>query len=116
MENTVSPGYYSEAEYTRVDKELKRLYERTGDSEVFPKSQQKSFTQNGKKYNLDAKEYTRAKKLRGKKSFELVKALMDSGEYKKMSDAEKVKAISKCYTEAGQYAKDNTLERVKKSK
>lgn len=114
FENIVSPGYYSKKEYTAVDKELEELYERTGDSDVLPVKQQKYYRQDKITYYMSVKNYNEVKKLRGKRSFELIKALINSSKYKRMSDEEKVKAIKKCYDQAGKEAKDKMLKKVKK--
>ena len=114
FENTVSPGYYSAENYTAVDRELRKLFERTGDSAVLPVIQQKSYTEDYVKYDMTAKEYTQVKKLRGQKSFELVRNLISSSDYIAMTDKEKVKAIKDCYTDAGDYAKEQMIEKVKR--
>ena len=130
LENTVSPGYYAEKNYTMVDKKLKELYDKTGDNAVFPVIQQKKYTEDGVDYYMSAKDYTEAKKLRGQKSFELVSELFADGmsvklknketnkyeqkRYSQMSDDEKVRAIKKCYEDAGDYAKEEMLEKVKR--
>ena len=123
FENTVSPGYYSAENYTRVDKELRKLFEKTGDSAVLPVVQQKYYTEDYVKYDMTAEEYTKAKKLRGRKSFELVQKLMNGQilfknqekSYSSMTDQEKIKAIKKCYEEAGDYAKEQMIEKVKRN-
>ena len=66
------------------------------------------------KYDMTAEEYTNVKKLRGKKSFELVRKLISSSDYRAMTDKEKVKAIKECYTDAGDYAKEQMIEKVKR--
>lgn len=130
FENTVSPGYYAEKNYTDVDEELKSLYERTGEISVLPTTQTKYFTQDSKRYNLTAKEYTEAKKIRGKKSFELANMVIndnamvklqnkETGKYEMkiysdMSDDEKVRALEKCYKAAGDYTKEEMLKKIKK--
>lgn len=105
LENFVSPGYYSKEEYTEVDNEIDRLYKETGDNAVLPIAMGKDITISEQKYNLNVHDYTEAAKLRGRKSFELVKELISSSKYKKMSDVEKVKAIRDCYTDALDYVK-----------
>ena len=121
LENTVSPGYYSANNYTDVDKELRELHERTGDDSVLPVIQQKKYTEDYVTYYMSAEDYTETKKIRGQKSFELVSGLLSNKKvyktqnktYSRMSDEEKVKAIDKCYEEAGDYAKEKMLEKVK---
>lgn len=114
-ENFVSPGYYSEENYTAVDKKLQALYEKTGETDILPRTQQKYFTADGVRYDMTAEQYTEAKILRGKKSFELVRKLIYSSSYNKMTDEEKIKAIKKCYDEAGDYTKEKMLDKVKRN-
>lgn len=113
FENTVSPGYYSEENYTKVDYELRRLYAQTGDNAVFPTTQVKYYVVGGVRYDMTAEDYTAVKKYRGKLSFKLVKELINSKTYKAMSDEEKAKAIAKCYEQAGKETKTEMLDRVK---
>lgn len=132
LENTVSPGYYAEENYTKVDREIKTLYDRTGEGSVLPRNQTSSFTENNVRYYMNAKEYTEAKRIRGQRSFELISELIEDKKkvklrddesnkiyekvYSQMSDKEKVKAIIKCYDEAGEEAKEKILEKMKSKK
>ena len=113
FENTVSPGYYSKYNYTEVDRELERLYEATGETEVLPRSQGKTVVSDKVAYDLTPEEYAKVKRLRGQKSYELIKELISSTKYKNMSDDDRVKAIKKCYDNAYKYAKEQTLDAIK---
>jgi hypothetical protein len=114
FENTVSPGYYAKDNYTRVDKELRKLYDKTGDASVLPTLQQKYYREDGSDYYMSAEDYTKVKKMRGKKSFQYVKELINSSDYHSMSDEEKVEAIADCYKQANKETKEEMLERVKR--
>ena len=122
FENVVSPGYYSEENYTRVDRELRKIFEKTGDTSVLPVIQSKSYTEDYVQYDMTAEEYSKVKRIRGQKSFELLKKLLDGQiifkkqekSYNSMTDQEKVKAIKKCYDEAGDYAKEQMIEKIKR--
>lgn len=114
FENIASPGYYAEDNYTAVDKELKELYERTGESSVLPVVQQKYYVEDKIYYYMSAEEYTKVKKMRGQRSFKYVKELLDSSKYRAMSDEEKVKAVEKCYEQAGKETKEKMLKEIKK--
>lgn len=116
VENAVSPGYYAEKNYTAVDNEIKRLYESTGDASVLPVIQQKKYTEDKVDYPMTAEQYTEAKRIRGQKSFTLINNLIKSNKYKSMSDVEKAAAIAKCYREAGEYAKEQMINKVKRNK
>lgn len=125
VENLVSPGYYSEEEYTAVDKELERLYKSTGEADVLPVKVSKKITYEKEDYNLNVHEYTDFSRLKGKKSFELIKNLINGKnsvkirrnnrnvnvEYKDMTNEEKVKAISNLYKDAGDYAKEEIIKK-----
>ncbi len=131
-ENIISPGYYSKENYTNVDKVLKDLYEKTGETSVLPIAQQKYYEENYIRYDMTAKEYTEAKKMRGQKSFKYVNELLAdkrmiklksnvTGKYRnlrysQMSDDEKVRAIKKCYEQAGEETKETMLEKMKQRK
>ena len=130
FENTMSPGYFSKERYTEVDTEIKRLYDATGNNEVLPSIQSKYFKIDGVTKYLSAEEYAEVKKLRGQKAFELISDLMsnkkrmkvqnkETGKYRnltysQMTDAEKVSKIKDCYSDAGDYAKEQFLEQKKK--
>ena len=131
LENAVSPGYYSEKNYTRVDEEIKRLYESTGNTDVLPVVQQKKYTADYVDYPMTAAQYTKVKRLRGQESFKsisqlikdktIVKLRKKDGTYHKklysqMTDAEKVRAIKRCYDDAEDYAKEIMLEEVKNNR
>ncbi len=116
VENAVSPGYYAEKNYTAVDNEIKRLYESTGDASVLPVIQQKKYTEAKVDYPMTAEQYTEAKRIRGQKSFALINNLIKSNKYKSMSDVEKAAAIAKCYREAGEYTKEQMINKVKRNK
>ncbi|MFA7636847.1 MAG: hypothetical protein WCX81_03695, partial [Monoglobales bacterium] len=62
FKNTVSPGYYSKDNYTKVDTELKKLYDRTGESSVLPTTQQKYYVSDKTYYYMNAKDYIKVKK------------------------------------------------------
>lgn len=123
FENTISPGYLSFYNYTDVDREIKDIYEKTGEGDVLPTVQGKTYTEEKIKYYMNAKDYTEVKKLRGQRSYELLQELFNDKfifdrqekKYSKMTDEEKVKAIKKCYTQAGKETKEKMLEKIKAS-
>ena len=113
LENMVSPGYYAKEDYTVADKEIKRLYDETGDNAVLPILQQQYYKEQGTYYYMSADDYYEVKRIRGQESFKLVRELIKKKSYKQMSDEEKVKAIKKCYEKAGDTAKKRMLGKVK---
>ena len=107
-ENLVSPGYLSHNKETPVDKEILRLYEKTGESSVIPNtSPNKYFNAKGSlpRYDMSAAEYTAYMRVRGTTSYELINQMISSSAYKKMGDEEKAKMIGELYQYAGEIAK-----------
>jgi hypothetical protein len=107
--NMLSPGTYSSNKETATDKELKRLYEASGESGVLPKMGSKyiSYKADGEKsktYYLTSKEYTKYQTKYGQDNFKAVSELMRSNVYKKMSDEEKAAAVKEIYTYNAQMA------------
>lgn len=105
--NFVSPGYYSDIEYSEMSKELLRLSieVKSEDVNVFPKTAQKSFEVNGKTKYLTAEEYTKYAKAKGRYSYDYVSEFVNSSEYKKLTDEERAKVISNLYKYANAKAK-----------
>ena len=105
--NFVSPGYYSDIEYSEMSEELLRLSEavKGEDISVFPKTAQKSFEVNGKTKYLTAEEYTKYAKAKGQYSYDYVSEFVNSAEYKKLTDEERAKVISNLYKYANAKAK-----------
>lgn len=107
-ENLVSPGYLSHNKETPVDKEILRLYKKTGESSVIPNtSPNKYFNAKGSlpRYDMSAAEYTAYMRVRGTTSYELINQMISSYAYKKMGDEEKAKMIGELYQYAGEIAK-----------
>ena len=104
LENFVSPGYYSEVEYDKVDRALMEVYESTGEN-VFPISAKKSFEVNGKTKYLTADEYETYAKNKGQYSYKYAKEFIESDFYKELDDAQRAKVISDLYEYANAQAK-----------
>ena len=106
LNNFLNPAYTSTIETSDMEKELLRLFEKTGEGGVFPSRADKKFTVDGEDKHLTAEEYVRYATLKGEKSYKAVSDLVKSNAYKKLSDEEKVKAIEKAYDYANQKAKE----------
>lgn len=105
LNNFLNPAYTSTVDESKMEKELLRLYEATGESGVFPERADKYFTVDGKRKDLTGEEYVRYATLKGQKSYKLVSDLVKSDAYKKLSNEEKAKAIKEAYDYANQKAK-----------
>ena len=103
--NFLNPAYTSTIESSNMEKELLRLYEKTGESSVFPSRADKYFVVDGVRKDLTAEEYVRYATLKGEKSYKVIKDLVQSKAYKLLNDEEKIKAIDDAYAYANQKAK-----------
>ena len=103
--NFLNPAYTSTIEDSKAEKELLRLYEKTGDGGVFPSRADKYFVVDGVRKDLTADEYVDYATKKGQKSYKAVTDLVNSKAYKKLSDTEKAEAIKDAYTYADQKAK-----------
>ena len=103
--NMLSPGYAESKNVTKVDNELLRLAEATGDSNVYPDTADKTFKVKGESVKLNAKQYTQFAKTKGQTAFDILEAAVDSSTYKKMTDAEKTDFVKDVYEYANAKAK-----------
>ena len=116
--NFLSPGYVGRDRSTEVDDELQRLYD-AGQNNVFPQripmsEKVSTYDRDGNRTGeraLTADEYVTFQKEMGQKSLDLVKDLMDSKIYDKLTDDAKAEAISEIY----KYAKNQAALKVEKS-
>ncbi len=106
LNNFLNPAYTSTVKTSKMEKELLRLYESTGEASVFPSRADKYFTVDKKRKDLTADEYVRYATLKGKKSYKLITDLVKSDAYEILDDGEKVKAIEEAYDYANQKAKE----------
>ena len=103
-ENFLSPGYYSELNYTEIDNELLRLGKATGEN-VYPKVAAKSFTLNGETKHLTQDEYVTFAKAKGQYSHDYITEFMSNSCYDKLSDEQRTEIIAKLYEYATAKAK-----------
>lgn len=97
--NYLSPSNIKDIRETQLDKEIKRLYESTGEKSVIPKTYiDKYFTYDNKEYRLNSNEYEAYKKTLGTNNYEILSNLIKSDDYKKLNDEEKAKVISQVYS------------------
>ena len=89
IENAFSPGYISKDKSTPVDKELKKIYDHTGEVSVLPNTAPKYFNVGEKRVDLNAKQYVKYAKEKGQKSYEYVNSLIKNNDFKLLSDENK---------------------------
>lgn len=103
--NFLNPAYTSKIKEGPLEKELMRVYKKTGDGGCFPSRAEASFKGNGENRYLNQREYLDYARKKGKWSREYVQALIDSRAYKRLSDEEKAEALADAYALANAQAK-----------
>ncbi len=100
FQSFISPGYFKTQDNSPATQEIRRLAKATGKSGVYPAAAEKSFTNDGKTYNLTAEEYTQYAKSMGSTRKTLVEDALKLPAYKSMSNGEKADYIQNVYTYA----------------
>lgn len=111
-ENFLAPWYSSQKNVTEADRELQRLLD-AGQSGVVakrtPQSIQVTYKENpedetNQKRHLNAEEYVTYATVKGQTSYDLVMDMINSAEYRSLTDEQKADAIKLAYTYAGHLA------------
>lgn len=95
--NFANPAYTSKVSGSKMEDELSRLYEATGEAKVLPQRAPKSFTVNKENKQLTGEEYVKYATKRGQTSYKIVSELTGLASYKSMSDDDKADAVAKAY-------------------
>lgn len=103
--NFISPGYFSEEQYTALDNEIQRLADSTGENSVYPGYAPKSFEVNGETKYLTAEEYQQYAAAKGQYSLQYISEFMSSAAYNRLNDGERVSVIENLYKYANAKAK-----------
>ena len=93
VDNFLNPAYTSKAGSSPMEDELTRLYDATGEKNVFPARAGKYFTVNGERKDLTAEEYVTYATKKGQLSHTLVTELTGSKSYQSMTDEQLVYLI-----------------------
>ncbi len=88
--NFLNPSYVSQVEMDKIEKELQRVRDATGETSVFPSRAERTVTMGGEEKNLTASEYEKYAKQLGKERYNLLKDAVGSSAYQDLSDADKV--------------------------
>ena len=105
FQSFISPGFLKTQDNSPATQEIRRLAKATGKSGVYPATAEKSFTNDGKTYNLTAEEYTQYAKAMGSTRKTLVEDALKLPAYKSMSNGEKVDYIQNVYKYASETAR-----------
>ena len=103
--NFVNPAYTSKVSGSKMEDELSRLYEATGETKVLPQRAPKSFTVNKENKQLTGDEYVKYATKRGQTSYKIISELTGLARYKAMSDGDKADAVAKAYEYANAVGK-----------
>lgn len=95
--NFANPAYTSKVSGSKMEDELSRLYEATGEAKVLPQRAPKAFTVNKENKQLTGEEYVKYATKRGQTSYKIVSELTGLASYKSMSDGDKADAVAKAY-------------------
>ena len=107
LQSFISPGYFKTQDNSPATQEVRRLAKATGESGVYPAAAEKSFTNDGKTYNLTAEEYTQYAKTMGSTRKTLVEDALKLPAYKSMSNAEKADYVQNVYKYARETARQD---------
>ena len=105
LNNFANPAYVSQVEVDRVEKELQRVRDATGDTGVFPDRAKRYIEVNGERKDLTAEEYIRYAKAMGQTSYQLISEGIQTAEYRNMANSEKAAYIEALYKYAAAAAK-----------
>lgn len=95
--NFANPAYTSKISGSKMEDELSRLYEATGEAKVLPQRAPKFFIVNKENKQLTGEEYVKYATKRGQTSYKIVSELTGLASYKSMSDGDKADAVAKAY-------------------
>ena len=107
--NMLSPGYYSEESSDPVDVALTKLYEETEDTAVLPSKPSKTVTNNKTDYKMNAKQYEEYCIVNGQTAHKEIQTFINSAEYKKMSNEDRVDILERLYKYSTYKAQKNLL-------
>jgi hypothetical protein len=120
INNFINPATVRKISDDSVDKGLNELFKETGTKAILPTGFNKKITLNGKNYVLSSEDYQNYKKEYGQTSHKMLQDMMNTEEYKSLSDEEKASAVAKVYSYANEkikldYAKKKNEELEKSS-
>lgn len=106
----LNPANVNLANPTAETKEIWRIYEETGDADIFPKVAPNSFTDNNTSYALTPKEQTQFQRTMGQETSQELRRLMSSSRYKNGTDADKAALVKKVIEAAYNKAKAELVQ------
>lgn len=112
--NLLNPSYVSDVDTGKVEQELQRIADATGDTSILPQRAENKITYSSKdasgnseshELNLSAEQYQTYAQALGQGRYKMLKEAVGSDFYKSMSDSEKSGYLAKLYQYTNQQAK-----------
>ena len=104
--NFLNPSYVSRENVTELDREIQRLYDRTGAAGVIPSRADRAITVAGERVDLDAEQFVRYATEKGQGAYETASALLECPLYDTLTDEAKAEVVRSAYAWADAQAKE----------
>ena len=105
-----NPANVNKGELSKAGAEIYRLYEQTGEKNIFPVTAPYYINSKGEKVNMTAEQRSEYQKATGKYTEKVLNSLLSDSDYKKLSNEEKTKLISEIISDSSTKAKYDILD------
>ena len=95
--NLLNPGQFGNKSITPLDSEIERIYDETGNKQVFPQKAPYSETINKESVKFTNKEVSEYQKRMGQMSYDIASAFMNSPAYENIPDDVKAETLGNIY-------------------
>lgn len=104
-----NPAYVSQVDMDKVERELQRVKDATGDGGVFPQRAERSIEFGGETHDLTAEQYQKYARAKGRSSYSLVSDAINSAAYRAMGSGDRAEFVKKMYGYADYQAKQSVF-------
>lgn len=115
VESFIAPYSKTEDITSDIDKEIKRVFNQTGETSVIPGIPQAYVKKDDETFKMSASEYTKYKQTFGQTANRTMNELFNSSSYKEVDDTEKAKMIENVYKYAREQAKQEYFNSIKEN-
>lgn len=109
LESFILPYSAKEYKSSNIDKEIKKVYNDIGNTDVIPGFPQSYVKYNKEQYRMSAKEYTKYKKTYGTSANTMLNMLMNTSNYKNSTGKRKTRMIKKVYDYSREISQEEFL-------
>ena len=109
LESFILPYSAKEYKSSNIDKEIKKVYNDVGNTDVIPGFPQSYVKYDKEQYRMSAKEYTKYKKTYGTSANTMLNMLMNTSNYKNSTGKRKTRMIKKVYDYSREISKEEFL-------